>query len=230
MMLPRDSMMLFFPLLLAAALLVTGCQDTERWTPTEAPKENRVDFVTMVHKVEFAPGTANPQTGEDRKLADFLSQVNFGYGDQLTLDAGPKASDKAADQLAEKRLDAVSKLLHKMRAPATVASRPSVDGALSPNAVVVTLGRYVVTPPACPDWTKPEADDFTNVPASNYGCATNTNFGLMVANPAELVRGSSEGGADGDYGATGIEHYRNGDVSKSLKPELPKLYSGGGGN
>jgi pilus assembly protein CpaD len=231
MMLPRDRMLLFFPLLLAAALLMAGCtQDAERWSPTESSKDNRVDFVTMAHKVEFAPGTAKPEAGEDRKLADFLAQLDFGYGDQLTIDVGPKRNDATADQLAAKRLDAVAKMLRQIRAPATVAQRPTVDGALSPNAVVVTLGRYVVTPPSCPDWTKPEADDFTNTPASNYGCANATNMGLMVANPADLVRGSSDGSADGDYGAIGIQHYRNGDVSKSLKPELPKLYSGGGGN
>ena len=229
-MLPRDPLLLFFPLLLAAAVLMARCtQDVERWNPTEAAKENRVDFVTMTHKVQFAPGTTNPEMGEDRRLTDFLDTLEYAYGDQLTIDVGPKRGDAATDQLAAKRLEVVTKMLRERRIIATVAQRPTVDGALAQNAVVVTLGRYVVTSPQCPDWSKPEADDYTNTTVSNYGCADATNLGLMVANPAELVRGTPGGGGDADFASRGTQRYRSGEVSKSLKPELPKLYSGGGG-
>ena len=70
---PRDLMMLVTPLLLAAAILVTGCTpDAARWTPAEAPKQNKVEFVAMPHQVRFAPNAATPANGEEKSLADFL--------------------------------------------------------------------------------------------------------------------------------------------------------------
>jgi len=229
-MYPRHALSLVRPLLFVAALLAQGCTpDTSRWSPAEAPKDNRVDFVTLSHEVHFAANSTTPAAEEEQGLASFLSQAELGYGDQVTVDAGPKRGEASADALAARRMEAVTAMLRHMRVVAAPASRPSVEGALARDAVVVTVGRYVVTSPRCPDFSKPEADDYTNTPQSNYGCATNTNLGLMVANPADLVHGTPTTAADGEFSSRGIQRYRSGDVAKSLKPELPKLYSGGGG-
>jgi pilus assembly protein CpaD len=224
---PRDFMMLVTPLLLAAAILVTGCTpDAARWTPAEAPKQNKVELVTMSHQVRFAPNAVTPANGEEKSLADFLDGIERNYGDQITIDAGPHGGNAAADALAAKRIDTVITILRKLGVRAQVASRPSVDGALTRDGVVVTLGRYVVTGPNCPDRSKPESDDYTNTTQSNYGCATVTNLGLMVANPGDLLLGKTPGPADGDYMTKGIQNYRAGTISKTLKSELP----GGGSN
>ena len=229
-MYPRDPLLILRPLLLAAALLAQGCTgDDSRWSAVEAPKDNRVDFVTLSHEVHFGPNATTPAADEEQGLANFLSQVDFGYGDQVTLDAGPRRGEAATDALAARRMEAVAAMLRHMRVSATPASRPSVEGALARDAVVVTVGRYVVTSPLCPDFSKPEADDYTNTTQSNYGCATNTNLGLMVANPADLVHGTPTTSADGEFASHGVQRYRSGEVAKSLKPELPKLYSGAGG-
>jgi pilus assembly protein CpaD len=107
-----------------------------------------------------------------------------------------------------------------MRVKAGPAPRPTVAGALAQDAVVVSVGRYVVTLPVCPDWSKPEADDYTNTPPSNFGCANASNLGRMVANPADLVHGTPLGPADGDFAARGIQRYRAGEIDNSIKPEL----------
>ena len=218
---PRDFMMMAMPLLFAAALLISGCTpESARWTPAEAPKENQVTFTTMTHPVHFAANAAEPTGGEAKALSDFIGTVQIGYGDQVTVDAGPAGKDAAANALAVKRMEAVIAMLRKERIRAQSASRPSVDAALTHDAVVVTVGRYVVTGPNCPDRSKPEADDLTNTVQSNYGCATATNLGLMIANPRDLLSGSPAGPADGDYATRGVQDYRNGLISKSLKPEL----------
>lgn len=227
---PRDPLSLLRPLLLVAALLAQGCTgDDSRWSSVESPKENRIDFVTLSHDVHFAPNSTTLATDEEQGLANFLSQSAYGYGDQVTLDAGPKRGEASADALAARRIEAVAAMLRHMRIAATPASRPTVEGALAADAVVVTIGRYVVTSPRCPDFSKPEADDYTNTPQSNYGCATMTNLGIMVANPADLVHGTPTTAADGEFVSNGIVRYRSGEVAKSLKPELPKSGGGGGG-
>src|SRR5579862_6971859 len=212
---------------LVVTLLAAGCTpDVARWTPAESPKENKIDFVTMAHPVSFAPGAVTPTSAEVKSLSGFLDSVSFGYGDQVTLDAGPHSGNASADALATKRVDAVMGALRHLRIRAQVASRPTVDGALARNAVIVTVGRYVATAPNCPDRTKPEADDYANNTESNFGCATATNLGLMVANPGDLVHGRAPGPADGDFATRGVQAYRNGEIPKTL---APAAISGNGG-
>ncbi|HKT16648.1 MAG TPA: CpaD family pilus assembly lipoprotein [Stellaceae bacterium] len=221
-------MMYAMPLFLAAALLATGCTpQPARWTPAEAPKANKVDFVTVSHEVQFPAGASAPTSNEVTALSRFLENSAVGYGDQVTIDTGPRNGNPASDQLAARRLQAVTVMLRQHGIEAHVAARPTVDGALARNGVAVTIGRYVVTPPACPDYSKPEADDFNNTPSSNYGCATTANLGLMVANPGDLVHGQTLGPADGDFAARGVQLYRNGQIAKTLAPELSGAAVGG---
>ena len=211
--------------LLAIMIVVTGCApESARWTPAEAPKENKVDFIAMQHQVHFAPGAVAVTGAEAKALAGFLNGIALAYGDQVTIDAGPHAASVATDSVAAKRLDAVRTALRHLQVRAQIAARPTVDGVLSRDTVIVTVGRYVVTGPKCPDRSKPEADDYTNNVDSNYGCATATNLGLMVANPGDLVHGTVAGPADGDFAARGVQLYRSGGIAKTLAPAM----SGGG--
>ncbi len=230
---PRDFMMYVVPILLAAMMLVAGCTpDSARWTAAEAPKTVKVDFVAMAHEVHFAPGATALAPAEAKALADFLDKVALAYGDQVTVDAGPVVGTGSADAISAKRIEAVTVALRKLRVRAQPAARPTVDGALARDGVVVTVGRYIATGPRCPDFSKPEADDFANTTGSNYGCATATNLGLMVANPGDLVHGTPAGPADADFGARGVQRYRSGALSTSLTSELSKGTGGssGGGN
>jgi pilus assembly protein CpaD len=213
-------------LLLFLALM--GCTpESARWTPAEAPKENKVDFVVIQHQVHFLPGSATMATDETKSLSAFIDDIALSYGDQVTVDAGSRAGTVAGDSLAAKRLESVRTALRRLQVRAQPATRPTVDGALARDAVVVAIGRYVVTGPKCPDRSKPEPDDFTNTVESNYGCATATNLGLMVANPGDLVHGTVAGPADADFAARGVQLYRSGGISKTLAPAMS---SGGGGN
>ncbi len=224
---PRDLVVFATPLLFAVAMLVAGCTpDAARWTPAETPKQNKVEFVAMPHQVRFVPNAATPVNGEDKALAGFFAGIDHNYGDQVTVDAGPRGANAASDALAAKRLEVVTAMLRKLGIRAQIASRPSVDGALTRDGVVVTVGRYIVTGPNCPDRSKPESDDYTNTTQSNYGCATVTNLGLMVANPGDLLMGTTPGPADADRMDKGVQDYRIDKIPLAVRPELGV----GGGN
>jgi len=81
----------------------------------------------------------------------------------------------------------------------------------------VTAGHYIVHLPDCPDWSKPTGPDYRNTVHSNFGCATISNLGLMVADPADLMRGQAIGPGDAEAAVKAIERYRKGEVK-----ELPK--------
>jgi len=56
------------------------------------------------------------------------------------------------------------------------------DGALR-----VSYTRYVAEAPECGDWSTNLGDDARNLPYPNLGCATQRNFAMQVANPADLL-------------------------------------------
>ena len=105
--------------------------------------------------------------------------------------------------------------------------KPKSSGRSRDNSVRVTVGRHLVKTPTCPDWSKPATGDSSNRVTSNFGCATSTNLGLMIANPGVLVQGTDElGPADGEATALGIKQYRDGKV---LKPKTTSTLKPGGG-
>jgi type IV pilus biogenesis protein CpaD/CtpE len=162
--------LLFF----AAMFAVTGCTpEADRLSTIEVPKENKVEFLHLDHPVLFTPGSSQLAAGEDKSLATFLATVHPAGGDEVTIAA--TGSAKSGLQ-AQRRADITHRLQHfgvRARAvePASGAALPGND------EVLVQVGRYVVTGPRCPDWSAPEAGDFTNTPPSNFGCATTTNLG-----------------------------------------------------
>lgn len=188
-------------LLVALVFPVAGCApQTSRWSPVEAPKENKVTFVRVGHVVRFAPGDDRLAVTEADRLAAFLARHEVGFGARVTL-LGP---DMATTR---RRMDAVAAALAPVGIK-VVRGGPIEGANVAPGELHVVVERHLVIPPACPDWSKPAGEDFTNYAGSNFGCATAVNLGLMVADPADLLGGRSLGPADGDVAAQSIERYR----------------------
>ena len=82
--------------------------------------------------------------------------------------------------------------------------------------------------PSCPDWSKESTGDSANRVTSNFRCATESNLGLMVANPEVLIRGTHTGPADGEAITVGIESYRKGEIEKPPATSARELTGGGG--
>src|ERR1019366_6262420 len=95
-------------------------------------------------------------------------------------------------------------------------------GDVPANRAIIETGRYLVSLPPCPNWSKWPPDDFTNTLASNFGCATVTNLGHMVASPADLAQGRPVGLADAIPAAAAVQRYQGDKVvlpaAVSLRP------------
>ena len=105
-------------------------------------------------------------------------------------------------------------------AQATVRSMIERRGLLLSNDVPVTTGavpqghlRVIVTRasasvPGCPNWDSKFAINVANATSSNYGCATNSNLAVMVADPNDLIKGARNDRTDPSAATRAIRTYR----------------------
>lgn len=234
---PRMIRQFLITSMVGGALMVSGCAETatavvlgtgvyyaanpdqlplEDFSDVPKAREPRADLVQYGHDVTFAAGEARLTNGQRQRLDTFLARLEAGYGDRFYVVAGRgrKGDPKqAAARLAERRRQAVMAFLElrKMRVlPLRIEF--GIDAPVG-EAVKVIVRRYMVTLPGCPDWTGRPGVTFNNTPSSNFGCATATNLGLMVADPGDIVAGRHPGLMDGEFIARSIERYRKGETT-----------------
>ena len=219
-----------------AAIALTACapgsadmDPTRGWLEASSPKALEVDRAHYRHVVYFPTDRDHLAGGEQDRLIAFLRAVQPKESDSIRIEghADERATDLYNLDLAGRRMEAVKRFLndHGVERPDLHASSfgeraPAVTGdgerAWRKNRrVEIVLERYLVTPPACPDWSRRTGVDYANKPHTNFGCATETNLGLMIADPRDLVRGRTLGPADGVHQAEGVVRYREGE-----QPEL----------
>ena len=200
-------------LMLTAAL--TGCFfQTAQWSPAESPKNNTVEWVKFEYDVDFGGNGARLSMQEREKLADFVERVRVTSRDDVMIGTLGRKDTARDNTLASRRIAAVMSQVRALRIkpellPPGPSDRPW-DG-----KVKMVIGRYVVSTPDCPDWTKPGDSDWTNRQSSNLGCANTANLGLMIADPGDLVRSRPITPGDGQRGALQVQKYRTGKVDKS---------------
>jgi pilus assembly protein CpaD len=219
MMTPRKRPRFALQALAGLALLAACTPRTEEWSPAESPKRNVVSWVEYHHSMAFPAGSATFSPEQRAGLDDFLDRVAEGEGVRIAIAGGPGGDDA----LALRRETAIAGYLRGRGYRPQLGTAPAGAPASTPSgAVTISVGRYIVTPPSCPDWSKPPGLDSANRVASNLGCATEANLGLMVADPGNLVRGYSLAPGDGDTLAKGIQNYRKNEWKTSHEePWLP---------
>ena len=148
-----------------AAAAVGGCTATPNYyseTESQQSRDMKVDSIRLVEPVAFSPRSAALSEPERARLAQFLTRQKVGYGDEIFV-VMPVAASSDAATLASRRAKTVADALPKLGAafvPTTFAS----DETVGPDNVLVVIGRSVVTPPACGNWTKPSGIDQTVTP------------------------------------------------------------------
>jgi pilus biogenesis lipoprotein CpaD len=228
---PRRSRPLLWASLLgvglsACAPAATGPNPNLGWIEAGSPKGLEVDRAEYRHAVYFDTDQARISGLEQDRLLAFLASVQPSAGDTLRLEghADERATDLYNIELASRRAESVGAFLRQqgfddltVTSSAFGEAVPAVAGSgpesWQPNRrVELVLERYLVTLPPCPDWSRQSGTDFANLPHSNFGCATQTNLGLMVAEPRDLLHGRGLAPADGVHQAEGIVRYRTGKV------------------
>jgi len=205
-----------YPIVLPLMLGLAAC--VTEYSKSEAPDQLRVDGAESRREVAFATGSAYLTPGERRKLDGWVLSGSIRPADRVAIAAaGPPG-------LAEQRAAAISRELLRYG----IVTQTLALAAVPANQAIVSVGRYAVTLPTCPNWSQSLSAEFTNAFTSNYGCANATNLGLMVASPADLVSGRSLTGADGQLAAEAVKRYLD-DRVKRPPPTTASPFAGGGG-
>ena len=220
--------------LAACAPADLGPNATLGWQEASSPKELEVERADYRHAIYFDTDQADITAVEQDRLLTFINSVEPTTRDTIRLEghADERASDLYNIELAARRANAVADLLRRHgfenvtvttssygeTIPAVAGTGPEVWQ--QNRRVELVLERYLVTLPACPDWSRESGTDFANLPHTNFGCATQSNLGLMVAEPRDLVRGRPLSPADGVQQAEGIVRYRTGKVIELRKEKV----------
>lgn len=215
---------------LFAALGLAGCAamsdaahdaglPVQDFSEVAVAREPRPELVAFSHEVRFEGAREVVDAAEAERLRGFLARAGSGDGGDdvfVVIAAGDGEPASEAVSLAARRAAAVRALLARERVPASVVQIPAEPGRRG-QLVAVTVRRYVAVLPACPDWSGMPGVNFNNQPTSNWSCATAVNFGMMLANPADLVRGRDPGYADGERAARTVKAYREGKTKPIIR-------------
>jgi pilus assembly protein CpaD len=199
---------------LAAALLsVTACVSAiEDWGSVPTRRAPEVLAIEHGHTVTFEAGETGLSEDQRQRLDAFLASIGARSGSPAALAAGA-ALPGAADR--RRRVVAAYLRLRGLNPDAAVASAAELRP--TPDTVRVAVPRHVVSLPGCPDWSDRPGRTWNNSVSSNWGCATSVNFGLMVAEPSDLVNGRRPGPMDGEFAVLAIERYRAGETKPLLE-------------
>src|SRR5215472_6565231 len=206
--------------LIAFALPVALAACAAEYSKSEAPAALRVDGAESRVELAFAGGSDRLAPGEATRLDRLVLAGNIRPSDRVLIAAG------GPPRLAERRAAAISgELLHY----GIVAQTLALDS-VPANRAIVSIGRYAVTLPECPNWSQSLQWEFTNAFTSNYGCADATNLGLMVASPGDLVSGRQFTGADAVPAINAVNRYQTDRITPPPTPTAsPFAASAGGG-
>ncbi len=182
-------------------------------------REPRPELVAFSHQVRFAGLREDLDAAEAQRLRAFLARAGSSYGGDdvfvvvIAADSDPSGKRAA---LAARRAAAVKAFLAREGVAASVVQIAPEAGRRD-DLVAVSVRRYLAVLPACPDWSGVPGVNFNNQPASNWSCATAVNFGMMLANPGDLVRGRDPGYADGERAARSVRAYREGKTKPIIR-------------
>jgi len=205
--------------LVALPLMLGLSACAAEYSKSEAPDTLRVDGAESRRELAFAAGSANLSPSELRKIDGWVLSGSIRPADRVAIAAaGPS-------RLAEQRAAAISGELLRYGIVATPLALDKVPA----NHAIVTVGRFAVTLPNCPNWSQSLSYDFTNAFTSNYGCANATNLGLMVASPGDLVSPRPSSGTNAQVTANAMQRYLTDRVKQPPAPTATPFGGGGGG-
>jgi pilus assembly protein CpaD len=203
-------------LALSLGLTLSACNPGPANTSLNSTKQPVIERSNFT--LDLAVGAGGLPIPEQQRLDDWFDSLGLKYGDRVAMDGG--GSDAAREDVAA--IAARRGLLLANGAPVT-------SGFVQPGSVRVVVTRTTAAVPGCPDWEDRFASNLENATSRGFGCAINSNFAAMVADPEHLLHGAEGSGETVVMSSTkAIESYREQDATGSQG--LPEISTQSGGN
>lgn len=160
------------------------------------------------------PGAGGALTNFDRDRLVRLA------GESLKRGAGPvqiTAGAKLGEEQVEQDFAQTLAGILKTGGAADVLVKVVAGGDSGPGAGVaeVRVPVWVAVVPDCGTFDRGITPDPTNAPNSNWGCSVQRNRGLMVQNPADLIRAREASGRDANRSGDVLGKYGRGEATSS---------------
>jgi pilus assembly protein CpaD len=182
--------------LTATALGLVGCRLGEEpgghvagWTLVDARQRHPIVVSEQPahHAVRVARGSHGLTPQQRSQVIDFLARYRSrDAGNGRIMIAVPSGS---SNEVAA--MHAAADLRYLVRDAgiddANVTIRPYRAAGDRDPAIRMAYARFVAEAPECGDWSTNLAEDPRNLPYPNFGCATQRNLAVQVANPADLL-------------------------------------------
>lgn len=179
-----------------AVLLLSGCAPQDMSTYDAHQRfRNKVESRELVASFKLGPLTPS-----DHAVLRDLAREHGRRG------AAPVAISGPVDKAAE-----IADILKNHGIAADrMAISPGGDGAVS-----VAVPVWIAVVPECGRWEESINPDGANQNTWNFGCSVTRNIGLMVSDPADLVRARDTSGRDGNRAVDVIGKYGQGKATSS---------------
>lgn len=188
-----------------AALVLAGCAPRQSGPSSLEPRDVYPVNVTsqmMSYEIQGnGAGTLLPAEGI--KLDRYVDEFAAGGHGAIVIET-PPAHGPGGDGLA---MAIAGRAVERGLAASEVVVRiaPELQG-----PVRLTYERYFVDLPECRGWYEDPSFNPSNSTHMNFGCATQRNLGMMVADPADLISPATGGTQDAQRAAAILQLYRVG--------------------
>jgi len=183
---------------LSLGLAVAGCGGVATNTSLYSYKQPVVERTNFTLDVDT--NRAGLSINEQQRLNGWFETMDLRYGDRITIEdpASNPAVANTVNELAGRFGLIVSEVA------------PTTQGTLAPGQARIVITRSSASVPGCPDWSAKSDTNYLNATSPGYGCAVNSNFAAMVANPEDLLQGQAGNGETVvATGTRAIQSYRD---------------------
>ena len=154
-----------------------------------------------IYQFDVAAAGGDLAPSEQGRLQGWLDAMNVRYGDRIAIEDPSAYGSIGAKETIREMVERRGLLLS--------GDVPVTTGAVAPGYVRVIVTRASASVPSCPNWSSRSAINVNNATSANYGCATNSNLAAMVADPNDLIKGTSERDNDPTTATRAIKTYRD---------------------
>ncbi|NIJ36572.1 pilus assembly protein CpaD [Sphingopyxis panaciterrae] len=184
---------------LALATSLAGCAGSAT-SNTSLESVHQPVVRNAIYQFDVAAANGDLPPSEQGRLQGWLDTMGARYGDRIAVE-DPSAYGSTSAQATIRSMIERRGLLMSSDVPVTT-------GAVPPGYLRVVITRASASVAGCPDWASKYSINYKNATSSNYGCAINSNLAAMVADPNDLIKGTSEDRNDPAAASRAIKTYR----------------------